>query len=157
MEVQKIHWQNTGGSSSRLKIDGKDRIIKPNEKFMAFEWEVSKAFRDILKPIDGSVLPAKEGDKIPEQFKGKKPEYTVKQRESGITIEPKGKSKTWFNVVKEGNELNVKALNKTDAENLKVDLEKDALWDVLDSQDKALNDKGLKKEIAEKFKADLEK
>ena len=157
MEVQKIHWHNTGGSSSRLKLDGKDRIIKPNEKFYAFDWEVPQAFRDILKPIDGTVLPAKEGGKVPEQFKGKKPEFTVKQQESGITIEPKGKSKTWFNVVKDGEVLNPKAKSKTDAESLKSDLEKDGLWDVIDSQGKALNEKGLTKEIAEKFKSDLEK
>ncbi len=155
-EVQRIHWQNTGGSSSWLKLDGKTKIIKPNEKFWAYEWEVSKAFRDIIKPIDGTILPKKEGEKIPDQLKGKKAEFEVKQRESGITIEPKGKSKTWFNVVKDKEVLNVKALNKTDAEKLKADLEKDQ-WDVVTSDGKVLNEKGLSKETAEKFKSDLEK
>lgn len=152
----KIHWQKIGGGSSRLKIDGKDRIIKPGEKFFALETEVPLGFRDVIIAIDGTQV-QKQGEVKQPDVTGKKPLYTVKQRESGITIEPKGKSKTWFNVIKEGAELNTKALSKTDSESLKTDLEKESLWDVISPDGKTLNDKGLKKEIADKFKEDLEK
>jgi len=156
--ADKIHWIKKGGGSFYL---GPNKIIKPGEKFWAYEDEIPQGFRDVIVPIDGTILP-KPGKAEP-QTTGKKATFEVKPIESGITIEPKGKSKTWFNVVKDGKVLNVKAKSKADAEALKAELEADLLkpdakeWNVVDVNGKVLNGTPLTKEIAEKFKTDLEK
>jgi len=41
-------WKKVGGGSARLTIDGRDRIIKPNEAFLAYDIEIPFAFRDVI-------------------------------------------------------------------------------------------------------------
>jgi hypothetical protein len=45
----KIKWVNKGGTF-RMIIDGRRKIIKPNEKFMARPDQIPETFRDVLKP-----------------------------------------------------------------------------------------------------------
>lgn len=54
---KKIWWKNGGGSFHAI-IDGRAKIIKPGERFQAFEREVPKAFRNSIYSTD--PLPPKE-------------------------------------------------------------------------------------------------
>jgi len=54
---KKIWWKNNGGSFYAV-IDGRNKIIKPGERFQAYEREVPKAFRDTIHSTE--PLPAKE-------------------------------------------------------------------------------------------------
>jgi hypothetical protein len=60
-------WKKVGGGSSYLSLDGRIRIIKPGEHFMAYEHEIPQSFRDtiictskegITKPIIKNVVTA---------------------------------------------------------------------------------------------------
>jgi hypothetical protein len=44
---EKLWWRNAGGT---FKLN-KSTVIKPNQKFQAYEHEISKAFRDVIIPI----------------------------------------------------------------------------------------------------------
>lgn len=48
-------WKKVGGGDARLVINGRNRIIKPNEVFDAFEDEVPSAFRDVIICLNGNV------------------------------------------------------------------------------------------------------
>lgn len=102
-----ILWKKIGGGPLILK----NRIIKPGEKFKARVDEIPPAFRDVVIPLqDIKETPA------PEMISKKEPTYH---------LEPKGESKTLFNVVDtEGKVLNEKGLKKEVAEQFIVDLEK---------------------------------
>lgn len=103
-----IRWRKIGGGSLRLTIDGKKRIIKPNEKFKAATHEVPQAFRDVIVPL--------------EDIPGSPPAPIVKGIETVYTAKPRGKG-GWYDVVdKNGKVLNEKALKKEVAEKLLQDL-----------------------------------
>jgi hypothetical protein len=44
---EKLWWRNMGGT---FKLN-KSTVIKPNQKFQAYEHEISKAFRDVIIPM----------------------------------------------------------------------------------------------------------
>jgi len=48
---KKIWWRNGGGSFYAI-IDGRNKIIKPGEKFQAYEREVPKSFRNSVYSVD---------------------------------------------------------------------------------------------------------
>lgn len=105
-------WKKIGGGTLRI---GK-RIIKPNETFAAYPEEISPAFRNLVIPISGDASFAKA---TPKELT---PEEVVKEE---YTIQPRGGSKIWFDVVDaSGKVLNEKALKKDMAEQLKADLER---------------------------------
>jgi len=54
---KRIWWRNGGGSFYAI-IDGRNKIVKPNEKFQAFEYEIPKSFLNTIYPVD--PLPSKE-------------------------------------------------------------------------------------------------
>lgn len=102
-----IWWRKTGGGSFRGL---KGRIIKPNEKFQAYEHEIPKSFRDVIIPLQS--LPSKA------------PVAPIKVIEPVYAIEKRGSS-GWYNVVDaQGKALNEKALKKEVAEKLVKDLAK---------------------------------
>ncbi len=104
-----IWWRKTGGGSFRGL---KGRIIKPNEKFQAYEHEIPKSFRDVIIPLQ--TIPSTTKSPAPE-VKGVDPVYTVKARGKG----------GWYDVVDaNGKVLNEKALKKEVAEKLVQDLAK---------------------------------
>lgn len=93
----KIRWKKTGGGSFRLG----NRIIKPGQIFSAFPHEIPMGFRDNIIPLD--KLPPSE--EVPLNIK--KSEYSIQKR---------GQSLSWFNVVNEqGKVLNETALRRTEA------------------------------------------
>jgi len=108
---EKIRWKKLGGGSLRLLIDGKRRIIKPNEKFMATPDEVPQAFRDVVVPLD--TIPGTPP--TPVITMGVQTVYVAK---------PRGKSGDWDVVDPNGKVLNEKALKKEIAVKLIEDLAK---------------------------------
>lgn len=102
-----IRWKKTGGG--HFMFNG--RIIKPGQVFTAREDQISKNFRDLCIPLDKLPPPAEE---IP-----------IEVTKVIYTVEPRGKSKTWFDVVDaRGKVINEKALQKEQAEKLAHDLSK---------------------------------
>lgn len=99
-----LKWKKVGAGSFRMP----DRIIKPNEVFMAYEHEIPKAFRDIvicLSELDIEVATTEA------KFIAAKYEVVIH-------------SPGWYNVVnEEGKPINEKLLRKKEAEQLKKTLE----------------------------------
>ena len=58
---KKIWWKNSAGSFHAI-IDGRHKIIKPGERFQAYEREIPKAFRNTI--YSETPLPAKEPVKV---------------------------------------------------------------------------------------------
>lgn len=105
---ENIRWKKIGGGSLRLTINGRKRIIKPNEKFRAALNEVPQAFRDVIIPLED--LPGSAPAPV---IAGIETVYTLKTREKG----------GWYDVVdKNGKVLNEKALKKDVADKLIQDL-----------------------------------
>ena len=95
-----IMWRKIGGGGFRLR----GRIIKPNQTFRATPDEIPKGFRDLVIPLEHIV---------------KKEEPPLIITEAVYRLEPRGKSKSLFDVVdKNGKVLNEKALFKDKAEEL---------------------------------------
>lgn len=105
MERTTIRWKKIGGGSFRM---ASGKIIKPGQVFTAREDEIPTAFRNVVVPLDVTLVSPVEAE--PEVVKVAKAEYTVVSRKS---------SKSWFDVVNaEGKVLNEKALKKEQAEEL---------------------------------------
>jgi len=112
----KILWRNDGGTF-RLN----HRIIKPKQKFRAAPNEISKAFRNVITPLE--EIEAETNTPTPIEVV--KTEYQLM---------PRGKSKSLFDVVYSVGEddkgkpilkaINEKALPKAMAEKLMHDLSK---------------------------------
>lgn len=101
-----IRWQKVGGAAMYLR----NRIIKPGQIFTATIDEIPRAFRDICIPLD--------------EIKKEEP-TPIEVAKHEYTIIPRGKSKTFFDVVdSNGKAINEKALHKSDAEQLIKDIEK---------------------------------
>ena len=100
----KIWWKKIGGGS--LRLHGK--MIKPEERFRAHPDDIPVSVRDIVVPLE----------ELPEE--SAKPVTVAK---SLFTMQPRGKSKTLFDVVDtNGKVLNEKPLAKAVAEKLISDL-----------------------------------
>lgn len=101
-----IRFQKMGGGSFRGTIQGRYRIIKPGEVFLARLDEIPEKFRDTIIPVDGENYKT-----VKEQIEAEKPvpvEYTLKHRGGG-----------WFNVLdKNGKQVNEKALKREAAKEL---------------------------------------
>lgn len=116
---KRLWFKKLGGGSLRLNIGGKNRIIKPNEKFLAKLSEIPLAFRDSALPLEDIVI--KETPPV---------EQAVK---SSFEVRPRGKSKSMFDVFQKIGEedgepkwkkLTETPLPKAKAEDLKKDLER---------------------------------
>ena len=152
LNIEKPRWRKLGGGSLRI---GK-QIIKPGQIFAAFPDEISVAFRKMVEPVSGNaVFTEKSAVSSPTPANVVKPVYEVRPRK-GYTMEPKGKSSLWFNVLNGKGELvSEKVLKKAEAEKL---IDEAGVWfDVVDANGKALNETPLKKEVAEKLVVDLKK
>jgi hypothetical protein len=101
-----IWWRKTGGGSFTAKINGRVKIIKPNDLFAATEDEIPPGFRDVVIPADPEVRKALE--EKPSTVIPQKMEYYVNHRGGG-----------YYDVVdRGGNKQNQKALRKEEAEEL---------------------------------------
>ena len=123
-----VQWKNTGGGSFRIKR----RIIKPGETFEASQKDISRNFRDVIKPIGGAPSVKKQ-----EPIPGVKPTFKVTPRETGNTgtfkvVSRKGKDD-------EKDSYNVVSVITTVVDGKKTEKEK------------ILNTKGLTKEKADKL------
>lgn len=106
-----IRWKKVGGGALRLR----NRIIKPGQVFYATPAEISKSFRDVVKPLDG-VNPDDPKPNEPIKVEAVKVEYQVV---------PRGDSTAWFDVIGPGGKaINTKALRKDIAEKFAQDLAK---------------------------------
>lgn len=109
-----VLWKKTGGGSFHATINGKLRIIKPNETFYAKEEEIPAAFRDVVKLVE----PEKVAE-IKQAYEEKvaastAPKFELQHRGGG-----------WWNVVSEdGKVMNENALKKDEAEELVDNLTK---------------------------------
>jgi hypothetical protein len=104
-EPEKIRWRKTGGGSLRIRLDGKDRIIKPGQKFSARVEDIPEAFRDTVLPLDEGEYKEVVGKS--EKVEGAvKPEYFAQHRGGG-----------WYNIVDaNGKKVNEGALKREEAE-----------------------------------------
>jgi hypothetical protein len=99
-----IMWKKVGGGS--LRLNGK--IIKPGQTFRAHPDVIPNAFKDLIIPLES----------IP-----KKDEPPLVVAKTVYNMQPRGKSKSLFDVVnKDGKVLNEKALTKEVAQKLIDDL-----------------------------------
>ena len=107
-EDGQIKWKKTGGGSFRLR----NRFIKPGETFLARPDEIPQSFRDMIVPL--GAIPATT------------PAAQVKRTKKSVwEVQPRGKSKSQFDVVNEfGKKMNEAVLTKEKAEQLAKDLNK---------------------------------
>ena len=93
------------------------RFIKPGQIFMAYPSEIPKSFRDLVLALSGDgkwEQTKKEEESPPAPVKVTKPLYT---------IQPRGKSALWFDIVDaQGKVINEKGLKKEVAEKFIEDL-----------------------------------
>jgi hypothetical protein len=102
-----IRWKKIGGG--HFIFNG--RIIKPGQVFTARESQISKSFRDLIIPVDQLPPPPEEAP--------------VEIKATNYTVQPRGKSNTWFDVVDgQGKVVNEKGMAKEKAEKLAHDLSK---------------------------------
>ena len=101
-----IRWKKTGGGSFRMRSG---KIIKPGQIFTATEDEIPVAFRNVIIPLDT----------LPNQEQVVEEDVPIKVVATEYKVIPRGKSKTWFDVVNaQGKVLNEKALHEEDAKKL---------------------------------------
>ena len=102
-----IRWIKTGGGIFYLHRQGKTYIIKPGERFTATLEEIPEAFRDTVKPLDGTPIQTLV-DRVEDNIDVTKAEYTLNHRGGGYydVLDAQGK------VISEG------ALRKEKAEEL---------------------------------------
>lgn len=106
-EDNKIMWIKKGGGTFRMSSG---KIIKQNQKFIASEEEIPKAFRD-------TVVPANPGDALDEDN-----EIKVDAEDPGYVIVDR--SPGWYNIEdKDGKVMNESGLRKADAEKMLEDLQ----------------------------------
>jgi hypothetical protein len=109
----RLRFKKIGGGSAVLVIAGKKIRIKPGEIFRAFQYEIPQQFRDIIIPLDAAIPVSPEPKIVPSKTTYK--------------VQPRGKSKSMFDVVdSQGKLINDKSkpLAKEVAEQLVKDLEK---------------------------------
>lgn len=108
LENGKIRWIKTGGGSFRVTLDGKLKIIKENEKFVAFPDDIPEAFRDTIRPVDPKQTVPRKGEKV-NPIVAPRSKYKLMTRAPG-----------WFNVVRESDDkiMNESAMRKDEADEL---------------------------------------
>lgn len=111
-------YKKINGGTLRL-ADG--RIIKPNQIFQAYEWEISLGFTDSIVEVEnGQLRPMaskeeveKEGYKKPKDLEVKKPEYKAVQRENSA----------WWDIQDvNGKKVNDKALRTEEEANKTISI-----------------------------------
>ncbi len=102
-----IWYKKLGGGSFVANIDGKAKMIKPNQEFEARPEEIPENFRDVVVPLDAGVRA--EIEKKSPSKPASKLEYFVK---------PRAAKGYWDVVDKMGKVQNEKALRKDAAEAL---------------------------------------
>lgn len=111
------------GSSLRFK----GKKYRNGDTFLAYPDEIPKGFRKSIQLIAGQVaeekpqttfVRKKKPEKTEEKPKEEKQEEPEQKEE--ITVERKGR---WYNVFVDGEQVNKKALTKTEADELKQELE----------------------------------
>lgn len=107
-EDGQIKWKKLGGGSFKLR----NRFIKPGETFLARPDEIPQGVRDVVVPLQ--ALPATASA------------VQVKRTKKSVwEVQPRGKSKSQFDVVNEaGKKMNEDVLTKEKAELLANDLNK---------------------------------
>lgn len=107
-EEELIHWQKIEGGSFYL---GKNKIIKPGEKFWAKESEIPLGFRDVVIRLTGKAdTTAKIAKTIPPKIV--------------YTVEPVADEEGLFNIVDaKGKVMNETPLDEESANELKKQLE----------------------------------
>lgn len=101
---KKLRWLKNGGGTFRAIIDGQRRIIKPNEKFSAYEHEIPASFRDSIVCLD--KIPSPDTERLKSEPVRK--EYTLQAKGVG-----------WYNIIdSEGKVLNEKALRQQEAKEM---------------------------------------
>jgi hypothetical protein len=104
----KIRYKKIGGGSLRMHR----KIIKPGEIFMAYPADIKEGWKNVVVPLD--TVPVSEAKK-----------EVVNPKVTAYKLQPRGKSKLWFDVVgPNGKILNDKALKKVTANQLINDLSK---------------------------------
>lgn len=107
-EEGQIKWKKTGGGSFKLR----NRFIKPGETFYARPDEIPQSFRDMVVPL-GALPPAVSAPQV------------KRTKKSVWEVQPRGKSKSQFDVVNEaGKKMNEAVMTKEKAEALANDLNK---------------------------------
>jgi len=76
-------WRKTGGGSFNLKIAGKVRIIKPNDRFAARMEEIPEGFRDVIVPDNKVTKAALDSESGPVDVPNQKMEYHINHRGGG--------------------------------------------------------------------------
>lgn len=103
-----IQWRKLGGGSFVATINGRAKIIKPNETFFARPDEIPTSFKDLIVPVDPTELSVKQVEEKVEVEKATAPKFELRHRGGG-----------WWNVVDEdGKIFNEKALKREEAEEL---------------------------------------
>jgi hypothetical protein len=96
----KSEFQKVGGGSLRLP----GRIIKPNERFWAYDSEIPKGAWDVITRLSGTPPTAAVPEEVP--IKAVKPTYKLEHRGGGR-----------YNIVdSEGKVLNENSLSKEEAQ-----------------------------------------
>ena len=102
-----VWYKKLGGGSFDITIEGKQRIIKPNQKFHCFPKDIPEGFSDRVIPLS-EVIKTDGELEAPTTAAPAKLEYYVKQRSPG-----------YYDVVdKEGKPQNTKALREDKAKEL---------------------------------------
>lgn len=100
-------WRKIGGGSFHTTINGKVKIIKPNQRFAAREEEIPDGFRDVVVPADektAKILEKNATETRPTQ----KLEYFINHRGGG-----------YYDVLDKNNKRqNTKSLRQEDAQAL---------------------------------------
>jgi hypothetical protein len=108
VQEPRLRWSHTGGGSFWLN----NHIIKPGQVFYAKASEVPEAFRDQLKPLDGTPDP------------DRKPVVGVQSTFKMVALEAEGDEEVKYNVVNEkGKAINGKPLTEEKAKALLQDLQ----------------------------------
>jgi hypothetical protein len=94
-------WQKVGGGSLHVLLGGKRTIIKPGQKFRAYQEEIPKAFRDVVVCLD-DVEQAKLAKKVPVLPFSKKPVVVIRPK---YMLRPSVTEEGLFDIVNENGKI----------------------------------------------------
>lgn len=101
-----IRWRKDGGGSFYMRKNGKVKIIKPGQIFLASPDDIPEAFRDVVVPVEGEEL--KTLQKKDAKAAKKATVYSLKHKGGGKYIVEDGEEK----------QINEGTLTKKEAEEL---------------------------------------
>ena len=105
---ERILWKNNGGTFRLNK-----KIIKPGEKFRAYPYEISKAFRDVIIALEPII-----------EVGNKEQEIITNVPRVTYTLQPNAKEKGFFDIYNtKGKKMNEKPLEEEIAKQLVKDLQ----------------------------------